>query len=264
MSTVAGLALWLLAARDAPAAPVAVAPPATPPAAKAVEPGRFPWYDSASGKVKPILPWPDLNWTYKGSRLERFVNWWKRTLAPVGRWFRWMNRWKIPGLAGLGDVVAIGLALMLLAVVLVALIELIRRYAPVAPESPGAARPAAAGKASRIEGMPAGVAAHSDDPWAEAVRRRNAGDLDGAVVYLFAYMLRTLAKSGRLRLVPGRTGRQLVRSVADRPLRELVDPTLRLFEAVYYGQRSPTRGAFDDAWTRAEAFARRFAAGDAG
>src|SRR5262249_15502550 len=55
----------------------------------------------------------------------------------------------------------------------------------------------------------------------------------------------------------GRTGRQYVRSVADPALRAVVEPTLRLFETVYYGRRVPSAEAFEAVWTLAEGWQRR-------
>ena len=54
-----------------------------------------------------------------------------------------------------------------------------------------------------------------------------------------------------------------MRSVADRGLRRCVEPTLRLFEAVYYGHRPPSPPAFEAAWALAEEFERATAPGGA-
>ena len=97
------------------------------------------------------------------------------------------------------------------------------------------------------------------DPWDEARRLRGLGDYAGAVVYLFAHQLLALERARQVRLVPGRTGRQLVRSVADRALGAAVEPTLRMFEAVYYGRRAPTVEAFEAVWAQVGAFERALA-----
>ena len=67
--------------------------------------------------------------------------------------------------------------------------------------------------------MPAGVGMDVSDPWAETLRLRREGDYAGAVVYLFAHQLLTLNRLDKLRLTPGKTGRQLVRSVKEKPWR---------------------------------------------
>jgi hypothetical protein len=90
-----------------------------------------------------------------------------------------------------------------------------------------------------------------DDPWAEAQRRRKAGDYAGAVIYLFAHQLLSLHRSGLIRLAPGWTGRQYVRWLRDPVLVDSLGATLALFEEIYYGHRSPSKRAFDQVWSRA-------------
>jgi len=114
---------------------------------------------------------------------------------------------------------------------------------------------------ARVEGqagpLPAGLAADEADPLGAARRLRAAGRRGEAVVLLFTYLMRTLAGAGLVRLAPGKTGRQLVRSVADAELRGLAEPSLRLFEAVYYGHREPEPEPFEAAWATAEELAGR-------
>ena len=115
----------------------------------------------------------------------------------------------------------------------------------------------------RFDELPAGLRAGHDasDPWAEAVRLRDAGDLAGALVSLFAYQLLALSKRGLIRLAPGRTARQLLRMVDDLGVRGEVSPTLRLFEAAFYGHRAPSPEEFAEVWALAEAFRARIAPG---
>jgi hypothetical protein len=191
--------------------------------------GSYPWYDAPTDQAKPItLP------------------------GEPGQW----------GSAMLGSV----FSLIVLVAALAALIGLLmwfwRIYAATSPdESRGI--PRVAGGPSRIESLPEGMRREfeSSDPWEEAIRRRDRGDLSGAVICLFAHQLLTLSRLGLVRIAPGRTGRQLLRSVADAEFRALVHPTLRLFEAVYYGHRVPTPKEFADLWEQAEAFERRVAGG---
>jgi hypothetical protein len=214
----------------------------------------YPWYEPSTDRVKPVLPWPDL-YVKPGGRLESFGEWLKGALEWVGSWFRWLNHIRLPGIGSLGDVIAIGLAMLLLTVLLVGLLELLRRYRPLGVDA--AAKAAVrAGSAQRIEGLPAGVRVGAVDPWLEAQRMRERGDFAGAIIHLFAHQLMTLHRLRQIRLVPGRTGRQLVRAVGDRRLRSLVEPTLRLFEAVYYGHRAPSAEIFDSVWAVAEEFER--------
>ena len=142
----------------------------------------------------------------------------------------------------LGELIAIGLAMLALAVLLVVLVELWRRYRPVeAAVGRGAgSRP---GSAARVEGLPDGRSdRRRTTPGTRRVRRRDRGDYAGAVVCLFAHQLLTLDRLRLVRLVPGRTGPS-ARPGDRRPRSSAawVEPTLRLFEAVYYGHRAPTR-----------------------
>jgi hypothetical protein len=154
---------------------------------------------------------------------------------------------------------AYGLALGALAILVAVLVMLWRIYRPGALDlEPGARRP---GVAARIEGLPAGLKPQTDDPWTEAQQCRARGDYARAVVCLFIHQLLTLDRLRQLRLVPGKTARQLVAAVDDRELRGWVGATARLFEAVYYGQRVPSAAAFEPVWSAAEAFERRIAEG---
>ncbi len=200
--------------------------------------GKYPWYDAKGDAFKPVWPQrePDLEW------LNRLPN--------------------LGNLGSVGELITIGLAMLALAVLLVVLVELWRRYRPVEAPS-GVKIVSRLGSPARLEGLPTGVSTGADDPWDEAQRRRERGDYAGAVILLFAHQLLTLDRLRLIRLVPGRTGRQLVRTIVDPQWRGCVVPTLRLFESVYYGRHTPTREAFQAVWTSAEAFERRVSAGTA-
>ena len=68
------------------------------------------------------------------------------------------------------------------------------------------------GTAARLGDLPEGIRPADADPWAEANRRRAAGDLAGAVVCLFAYQLLILDQMGSDPARAGRTGRHYVAS----------------------------------------------------
>ncbi len=234
--------------------------PAPAPSGETIRPvlssERLPWYDSAAGRVEPKLSWPDLHFVWFDRALQKVADWWHGFTG----WFRWMNGWRIPGIGGFGNALAVGAVLLVLTLVLVLLLEMLRRYRPllVGSKENVLIQP---GTSARIEGLPAGVALDSTDPLAEAHRRRARGDLAGAIVYLFAHQLVTLERLKQVRLIPGRTGRQLVRSVGDRELKRCVEPTLRLFEAVYYGHVPPSPAAFEAAWALGERFEQSLATG---
>jgi hypothetical protein len=248
--------VWMALGSPGPAAAATQNINPADPVRRALARESFPWYDATSGRVKPIL-----------SRLDFGSGWLKRVgewIDRVGRWlarpFRALDRWRLPGLGHAGDLIAIGLALLLLTLVLVLLLELLRRYRPLADEEGNRIATGRAGIGGRLEGLPMGDTVDLTDPWGMAQRLRDRGDYAGAVVHLFAHQLLTLSSLGQLRLVPGRTGRQLVRAIDDGRLRAQVRPTLELFEAVYYGQHVPTAEAFEGVWTHALAFQESLAA----
>lgn len=208
----------------------------------ALSKGSFPWYDAPTDKARPFtLPGDPQVDRSSGSSSSSGGRAWN---IPIG------NMVALVGF-GLGLAVLIGL-----------LIWFWRMYEPIDPEEasgPSKRR----GEPSKIEALPEGMRGgmESSDPWEEAIRRRARGDLAGAVVCLFAHQLLTLSGLGLVRLAPGKTGRQLLRSVSDAELRRLVQPTLRMFEAVYYGHRDPTPEEFARLWEQAEAFEAQVAVG---
>ncbi len=207
--------------------------PSPDPVRAALGRGSFPWYDAPADKVQTVkLPrQPDL-----GSN---------RSLPAVPAW-------------RVGDYLVFGI----FALALIGLITLValnwKRFEPTRSLTTADQRPAVV-LARSGEALPAGLrgAGVSDDPWAEANRRRLAGDFAGAVVCLFAHQLLTLSRLNLVRLAPGRTGRQLHRAVSDAEFQTLMTPTLRQFEAVYYGHRTPTAADFAIVWAAAESFQQR-------
>ena len=237
------LALALLAAAD-PAPDGPTPDRATEQGRAALRSGGFPWYDPALDDVRtvrlrpdPAPPAPSPSPAGAGSR---------------GGWsFLWFRT--------VWDAIAFLIFLAALIALAILVVRYWKRFEP-APDAPRLVdpEPPAIGAG---EALPAALrpVAVGGDLWAEADRRRQAGDLAGAVVCLFAHQLLSLSRLGLVRLIPGRTGRQLQRAVADREFQALVLPTLRQFEAVYYGHRAVPPGDFAAVWVAAESFQRRLA-----
>jgi hypothetical protein len=217
--------------------------PAAAPVRKALGAANYPWYDTASDSVKPVWPPPERDWDW------------------LDRWLRGRRILGGSSLGGAdpGGLVALGLVLLALIVFLGVLFVLWRQYRPEGQSWLSVAR--GPGRSARIEGLPAGLDPAIDDPWHEVLRCRARGDYARAVVYLFIHQLVTLDRLRLVRLVPGQTGRQLVRGIHDPRFRGWVQATLRLFESVYYGHRGATAQAFEPVWAAAEAFERRVAEG---
>ena len=238
-----GLASILLVA-SAPGVGLASAdPPETDPTkavGSALSRGSFPWYDSSKDQAKPIA----------APKVADLPN----ASGGSSRSWGWVKL--------LGNAISLVVFALALAGLIGLMVWFWRVYRPVDPDE-AADGSKGTGAPSRVEALPEGLRREieSSDPWEEALRRRDRGDLAGAVICLFAHQLLTLSKLGLVRLAPGRTGRQLHRSVADAEFRALVLPTLRLFEAAYYGHRPPTPDEFASLWERAEVFERRVAGG---
>jgi len=230
------------------ALPVRDPEPLASPAREALREGQYPWYDADADRVRPV--WPiKMSW----------VDWLGERLEAIGKAIaRFFDRFKFGG--GGGPAIpsnAIGTAVLLAALlaffVFIVMLWIRREAGAVTRES----ERIKLGRSARVGDLPEGIRPGDGDPWAEAQRRRAAGDLSGAIVALFAHQLLTLDQLGLIRLAPGRTGRHYVHALRDRDLLDSVSATLRLFEDVYYGRRAPTAEAFESVWARAKVFQER-------
>jgi hypothetical protein len=205
----------------------------------------FPWYDSQADQVTPLV--------------NEQSTWTKRLEERLKSFFEWLGKlWgKLPSAprVGLGGAVPTLLFMVFGAALLVLLWQLWRVYEP-RPAGVGDAG-AHVGSVARLAGLAPGAFPEDADPWAEALRRRAAGDTAGAVIWLFLDQLLALRRLGLIRLAPGRTARQYVLAVSDTQLQDGLRATLSLFEDVYYGHRSPTPQALESIWSRALAVRRR-------
>jgi hypothetical protein len=218
------------------------------PVKPALREGSYPWYDPDTDRVKPIWrakrPWQ--KWI--GQRLEN--------LAKAVEKF--LSRFRFGRLSGggvSGELIMTTVFLAALIAFLVVLVGLWSRRGLSAADRSGDG--SVIGRSARLADLPEGVRPGSGDPWSEALRRRAAGDLGGAIVCLFAYQLLTLDKLGLIRLAPGRTGRQYVQTIHDPQFVDSLEATLGLFEDVYYGRKLPTLEAFEAVWRRAQVFQER-------
>jgi hypothetical protein len=187
----------------------------------------YPWYDAKTGKLQPVV---GSSYHYNG-----------------------------PSIPGLGQVVVITLMVLALAALIALLVWTFRDV--LARDSDPKRPPARPGGSSQIGALPPGLDWNIDDLWGEAVRRRAKGDYSMATIYLFGHQLLALERLQIIRLAPGRTARQLVRSISDGWIRDRVQTTLGLFERVYYGHVVPSADEFEVVWSEAEALERRIAEG---
>jgi hypothetical protein len=177
-----------------------------------------------------------------------------RMLDAIRRFFKSLGLDVSPG-SGSTGIRGDWLGTMLLATILATfflflLVIWLRREPFAAGRGADKARP---GSAQLLAQLAGDLTPGLDDPWAEAQRRRLAGDRAGSIIYLFAHQLISLDRVGLIRLAPGWTGRQYVRWLRDPVLVDSLSATLALFEEIYYGHRLPSQVAFDQVWSRAQA-----------
>jgi hypothetical protein len=216
------------------------------PAREALREGSYPWYDSEADRVRPVWP-QQLSWAkWLGKKLERIGD-------AINRFFRRFNLGR-SGRAGGAGGESLGTLLLVLVLIAFFVFLIVLAYHLGPRSAHRREERARLGALARLADLPEGMGTDGGDPWAEAMRRKAAGDLAGAVICLFAHQLLSLDRLGLIRLVPGLTGRQYVRGLRDPELAECVRSTLALFEWVYYGRRMPTAKAFDDVWRRALVF----------
>ena len=91
----------------------------------------------------------------------------------------------------------------------------------------------------------------------EAERNYREGNYREAIVYLYSYLLVQLDRRQVIRLTKGKTNRQYLREVRQRPeLVPIFEPTMIAFEDVFFGDHPLSRGEFEKCWDRLDEFHR--------
>jgi hypothetical protein len=111
----------------------------------------------------------------------------------------------------------------------------------------------------RVEALPMVVDEAVHDLLAEAHRLQQSGDLSGAITYLFSHQLLELDKAHLVQLVKGKTNRQYLRELRrnarqPEPLAQIVRETVELFEATFFGGRTPSQASFASCWNQVQQF----------
>lgn len=202
------------------------------------------WYDSQNDSLKPLKLRPLPQRSEFWESVEEFFEWlfgnWNLNLSDVLVFLGWLV------IAGLVAWIAI------------ALILAYQRAELRMAEADDEANERAA--IARVEALPIALENRVEDLLAEAKRLYGEGDLARAIVYLFSHELVELDRCGLLRLVKGKTNRQylreLKRSAQDRSrVSEIVERTMLMFEAAFFGAHPPQRPEFEVAWREANEFA---------
>jgi hypothetical protein len=103
--------------------------------------------------------------------------------------------------------------------------------------------------ADRVEALPLKGRAPAGDLLAEARRLYEAGQFSEAIIYLFSHELLQLDNNHLIRLAKGKTNRQYLREVRQRPLiQSILESTMIAFEDAFFGKKALTRDRFEQCW----------------
>src|SRR5262245_11788840 len=207
--------------------------------------GRFPWYDRGHDDVRRLHAVP----RDAADSRNRGSNWEKTPAAGGGRT---MPRFSLFGsaLQWLGLTV-----LVLLLGVIAFLIAKTFLREEVSEQAVLRKVIESARDVDRVEALPFHVRKPSGDFLTEARRLYEAGEYSEAIIYLFSYQLVQLDRQHLIRLTKGKTNRQYLRELRQRPaLRGILDTTVMHFERAFFGRKTLTREQFEEAWRQLEAF----------
>jgi hypothetical protein len=208
---------------------------------------RIPWYDRSQDEVRPVHPR-----TPEDLAGNRHSAWEKSFEFPTRSWD--FSSWR----RALGDVFQV--LMWVLLVGLAVLLGFGLGWALLRQEASQARTTSPQGfrvhdVAHQIDQLPLVLDPTQLDLLAEARRCHDAGDYSRAAIYLFSYHLVYLDQQHLIRLERGTTNRQYLRQLRDHPLlRSLFEPTMTLFEEVFFGGRQVTREQMDAAWQRLDTF----------
>lgn len=108
---------------------------------------------------------------------------------------------------------------------------------------------------TRVVDLPFEAESAMQDPLEGARRLAMAGDYDGAVQYLYGYMLLALDRAGQIVLHRGKTNRMYMFELSgQRTLRDLLQPTMLAFEDVFFGRHAIDRERFTMLWNNLDRF----------
>jgi hypothetical protein len=202
--------------------------------------GSYPWYDRATDGVRTI---PLAN-SSDADSANRDSKW---TAAPTTA-----TPGRMPQVSFLGGLLNwVGVTLL---IVFLALIAWLIAKAFLRDEvSEGVARKVVetARDVDRVEALPFKLRKPTSDFLTEARRLYEAGDYSEAIIYFFSYQLVELDRHHLIRLAKGKTNRQYLREVRQRPsLHSILGVTIIAFEDAFFGRKSITREQFEGCWSR--------------
>lgn len=113
---------------------------------------------------------------------------------------------------------------------------------------------------ARMVDLPFEAQAEMRDPLAYARMWLERGDYDGAMLFIYGYMLLALDRAGKIVLHRGKTNRMYLFELNDqRLLRELLQPAMLAFEDQFFGRHAITRERCLRIWEKLDDFHRALA-----
>lgn len=110
---------------------------------------------------------------------------------------------------------------------------------------------------TRIENLPFQVKRPNADLLAEARACYERGEYNDAIIYLYSHQLIELDRRQAIHLTKGKTNRQYLRELRERPnLSSLLENSILLFEEAFFGRHMITRTQMDRCWSKLPDFQR--------
>jgi Domain of unknown function (DUF4129) len=110
---------------------------------------------------------------------------------------------------------------------------------------------------TRIENLPFQVKRPNADLLAEARACYDRGEYNDAIIYLYSHQLIELDRRQAIHLTKGKTNRQYLRELRERPsLSNLLENSILLFEESFFGRHMITRAQLDRCWNQLPDFQR--------
>jgi hypothetical protein len=213
--------------------------------------GDYPWYDEEADSIRRVDVQPP-----EDAAAHRGSNWQAQTVAPRN----------YSGGSTFWDVFWVTVKWLLWTLLLVLLIGLVvllirafvRREEQLVIDESDAQSIETRSEADLIESLPFDVKRPDTDLLGEAKRQYAEGNFDEAVIYLFSYQLVQLDQHHQIRLARGKTNRQYLREVRQRPdLLDILESTMVAFEDVFFGRHALSRSRFEECWSRLDNFHQR-------
>jgi hypothetical protein len=217
---------------------------------KSIDDQSFPWYDAQTEAEKPVTIVADPDETG-----QRDSNW-----LGSGTWQKGTTTRRVGRVTGGWFSTAIQVlfwtfvAAMLLGLSYVVIVAFMKMDAKLARQEGSEIEDEEEDK-TRIENLPFQVKRATSDLLGEARACYDRGEYNDAIIYLYSHQLIELDRSQAIHLTKGKTNRQYLRELRERPnLGNILESSVLLFEEAFFGHHTITRHQIDRCWNRLPEF----------